>query len=86
MLISKSRWVVLSPFAHIVPRTDASLVSNVIKGVILRVITRANVDCVDTWGRRKAMILGVMEMRISMLLTRVVLKTEGKSSIFPNFR
>ena len=62
---------------------SASLLANVIEGVILNVVTFPNMYYLDTWGRRKPMILGAIGMGISMLLIGVVLKTLGNPSYSP---
>ncbi|KAI9819640.1 MAG: hypothetical protein M1827_007090 [Pycnora praestabilis] len=63
--------------------TEASLLSNVIEGVILNVVTWPNMYYLDTWGRRKPMILGAIGMGISMLLIGVLLKTLGNPAYSP---
>ena len=63
--------------------TDASLLSNVIEGVILNVVTWPNMYYLDTWGRRKPMILGAIGMGICMMLIGVLLKTTGHPSYSP---
>ncbi|MCJ1454163.1 hypothetical protein MMC28_004513 [Mycoblastus sanguinarius] len=63
--------------------SEASLLSNVIEGVILNVVTWPNMYYLDTWGRRKPMILGAIGMGISMLLIGVLLKAEGNPSYSP---
>lgn len=60
--------------------SEASLLANVIEGVILNVVTWPNMYYLDTWGRRKPMILGAIGMGISMLLIGVILKAEGDPS------
>ena len=60
--------------------TSASLLSNVIDGVVLNVVTWPNMYYLDTWGRRKPMIFGALAMGICMLLIGVILKTEGSPS------
>ena len=63
--------------------SEASLLSNVIEGVILNVVTWPNMYYLDTWGRRKPMILGAIGMGICMLLIGVILKAEGNPSYSP---
>ena len=60
--------------------TSASLLSNVIDGVVLNVVTWPNMYYLDTWGRRKPMIFGALAMGICMLLIGVLLKAEGSPS------
>ena len=60
--------------------SEASLLSNVIEGVILNVVTWPNMYYLDTWGRRRPMILGAIGMGICMLLIGVLLKAEGNPS------
>jgi len=60
--------------------TAASLLSNVIDGVILNVVTLPNMYYTDTWGRRRPMILGAIAMGICMLMIGVLLTTEGNPS------
>lgn len=57
--------------------TQASLLANVVDGVILNVMTFPNMYYLDTWGRRIPMILGAIGMGIAMLLVGTILKTEG---------
>lgn len=57
--------------------TEASLLSNVIDGVVLNVVTWPNMYYLDTWGRRRPMILGAIGMGICMLMVGVLLRTEG---------
>lgn len=47
--------------------SEASLLANVIDGVILNIVTWPNMYYLDTWGRRKPMVLGAIGMGISML-------------------
>lgn len=63
-----------------VSSSSASLLANVIEGVILNVVTWPNMYYLDTWGRRKPMILGAIFMGIFMLLIGVLLKAEGNPS------
>ena len=60
--------------------TEASLLANVIDGVVLNVVTWPNMYFLDTWGRRRPMILGAIGMGICMLLVGVLLKTLGHPS------
>jgi len=64
--------------------TKASLLANVIDGVILNVVTLPNMYYLDTWGRRRPMILGAIAMGICMLLVGVLLKTEGSPKYDPS--
>jgi MFS family permease len=57
--------------------TQASLLANGIEGVVLNVFTWVNMWYIDTWGRRKPMIIGAIGMAISMMLIGVIMKTEG---------
>lgn len=60
--------------------SEASLLANVIEGVILNVVTLPNMYYLDTWGRRKPMILGAIGMGLCMLMIGVLLKAEGNPS------
>lgn len=62
---------------------EASLLANVIDGVILNVVTWPNMYYLDTWGRRKPMILGAVAMGICMLIVGVLLRTEGSPAYDP---
>uniref|UniRef100_A0A060T5C6 ARAD1B09900p n=1 Tax=Blastobotrys adeninivorans TaxID=409370 RepID=A0A060T5C6_BLAAD len=57
--------------------TEASLLSNVIQSVILNVVTWPNMYFLDTWGRRRPMVLGAIGMCICMLLIGVIFKSCG---------
>ena len=57
--------------------SSASLLSNVIEGVVLNVVTLPNMYYLDAWGRRRPMILGAIAMGICMLLIGVLLRTLG---------
>lgn len=57
--------------------SEASLLANVIDGVILNAVTWPNMYFLDTWGRRIPMVLGAIGMCICMLMVGVLLKTEG---------
>jgi hypothetical protein len=59
--------------------TQASLLANGIEGVVLNVSTWVNMWYIDTWGRRRPMIIGAIGMGISMMLIGVIMKTEGAS-------
>ena len=62
---------------------SASLLANVIEGVILNAVTLPNMYYLDVWGRRKPMILGAIGMGISMLLIGILLKALGNPSYSP---
>jgi len=64
--------------------TSASLLANVVDGVILNVVTFPNMYYLDTWGRRIPMILGAVGMGITMLLVGTILKTEGNPHYDPS--
>ncbi|KAJ6104698.1 hypothetical protein N7523_011018 [Penicillium sp. IBT 18751x] len=57
--------------------TQASLLANGIQGVILNVITWINMWYIDSWGRRRPMIIGALGMAVSMMLIGVIMKTMG---------
>ena len=57
--------------------TQASLLANGLEGVVLNVFVWVNMWYIDTWGRRKPMIIGVIAMGISMMLIGVIMKTQG---------
>jgi MFS family permease len=63
--------------------SEASLLANVIEGIILNVVTWPNMYYLDIWGRRKPMVLGAIGMGISMLVIGVILKTKGDPSYSP---
>ncbi|CAN6674855.1 hexose transporter Hxt17p [Trichomonascus vanleenenianus] len=64
--------------------TEASLLSNVIQGVILNVVTWPNMYYLDTWGRRRPLILGAISMGVCMLLIGVIMKTVGHPHTNPD--
>ena len=66
-----------------VSASSASLLSNVIEGVILNVVTLPNMYYLDTWGRRKPMILGAIGMGFCMLMIGVLLEAEGNPAYDP---
>ncbi|RLL95720.1 hypothetical protein CFD26_104210 [Aspergillus turcosus] len=57
--------------------TQASLLANGIQGVVLNVITWINMWYIDSWGRRRPMIIGALGMAVSMMLIGVIMKTMG---------
>ena len=57
--------------------TSSSLLANGLQGVVLNVFTWVNMWWIDTWGRRKPMIIGAIGMGISMMLIGVIMKTKG---------
>lgn len=57
---------------------EASLLSNVIQGIVLNVLTLPMMYYLDTWGRRKPMYIGTVMMGSFMLLIGVLLKTTGR--------
>lgn len=57
--------------------TQTSLLANGIQGAVLNVFTWPNMYWMDTWGRRKPMIIGAFGMAISMMLIGVIMKTKG---------
>jgi hypothetical protein len=57
--------------------TSSSLLANGLQGVVLNVFTWINMWYVDTWGRWWPTILGAAAMGISMMLTGVIMATEG---------
>ena len=57
--------------------TSSSLLANGIQGVVLNVFTWVNMWYIDTWGRRKPMILGAIAMGISMMLIGIIMVSEG---------
>ena len=67
-----------------VSSSSASLLANVIEGVILNIVTLPNMYYLDTWGRRKPMILGALGMGICMLLIGVLLKATGHPAYSPS--
>lgn len=61
--------------------TRASLLANGIQGVVLNVFVWPNMYWIDTWGRRRPMIIGGIGMGISMMLIGTLMATLGKSPI-----
>lgn len=59
--------------------TQGSLLANGIQGAVLNVFTWPNMYWMDTWGRRKPMVIGGFGMAISMMLIGVIMKTKGLS-------
>jgi MFS family permease len=57
--------------------TKASLLANGLEGVVLNVFVWVNMWYIDTWGRRRPMIIGAIAMGISMMLIGVIMKTQG---------
>lgn len=57
--------------------TQASLLANGIQGAVLNVITWINMWYIDSWGRRKPMVIGGIGMGISMLLIGVIMVAKG---------
>jgi MFS family permease len=58
-------------------KTKSSLLANGLQGVMLNVFTWVNMWYIDTWGRRRPMIIGALGMGISMMLIGVIMKTKG---------
>jgi MFS family permease len=58
--------------------TQASLLANGIQGAVLNVVTWVNMWYIDTWGRRRPMVIGAIGMGISMMLIGVIMVTKGK--------
>lgn len=58
--------------------TSASLLANGLQGVVLNVFTWPDMYFMDTWGRRKPMVIGGFGMGIAMMLIGVIMKTKGK--------
>lgn len=63
--------------------TEASLLSNVIQGIVLNIVTLPNMYYLDTWGRRRPMVWGALGMGICMMLIGVILKTCGNPKMDP---
>ncbi len=59
--------------------TAASLLANGLQGVVLNIFTLPNMYWMDSWGRRKPMVIGGIGMGISMMLIGVLMKTMGKT-------
>lgn len=55
-----------------------SLLANGIQGAVLNVFTWPNMYWMDTWGRRKPMVIGALGMAICMMLIGVIMKTTGR--------
>ena len=61
--------------------TSASLLANGLQGVILNIFTLPNMYYMDSWGRRRPMIIGGIGMGIAMMLIGVIMKTKGEPYI-----
>lgn len=61
--------------------TSASLLANGLQGVILNIFTLPNMYYMDSWGRRRPMIIGGVGMGIAMMLIGVIMKTKGERNI-----
>jgi MFS family permease len=59
--------------------TASSLLANGLQGVVLNVFTWINMWYIDSWGRRRPMIIGAVAMGISMMLIGVIMVTQGTS-------
>ncbi|RAO73330.1 uncharacterized protein BHQ10_009342 [Talaromyces amestolkiae] len=57
--------------------TSASLLANGLQGVILNIFTLPNMYYMDSWGRRRPMIVGGVGMGVAMMLIGVIMKTKG---------
>jgi hypothetical protein len=64
--------------------TSASLLANGLQGVILNIFTLPNMYYMDSWGRRRPMIIGGIGMGIAMMLIGVIMKTKGEPSTYIN--
>jgi hypothetical protein len=58
--------------------TTSSLLANGIQGAVLNIFTLPNMYFMDTWGRRRPMIIGGIGMGISMMLIGIIMKTKGE--------
>lgn len=62
--------------------TQASLLANGIQGAVLNVVTWINMWYIDSWGRRRPMVIGAIGMGISMMLIGVIMVTKGMPQSF----
>lgn len=60
-----------------ISQTQGSLLANGIQGLVLNIFTWPDMFYMDTWGRRRPMIIGAIGMAISMMLIAVIMKTMG---------
>ena len=60
--------------------TSSSLLANGIQGAVLNIFVWPDMYWMDTWGRRRPMIIGGVAMGISMMLIGTIMKTCGESS------
>ena len=58
-------------------QTKSALLANGIQGLVLNVFVWPNMYWMDTWGRRRPMIIGGVGMGISMMLIGVLMVTKG---------
>lgn len=63
--------------------TSASLLANGLQGLVLNLFTLPDMYWMDTWGRRKPMVIGAVGMGVSMMLIGVIMKTCGDPSYDP---
>jgi len=61
--------------------TASSLLANGIQGAVLNIFTLPNMYFMDSWGRRRPMIIGGIGMGISMMLIGIIMKTKGEQNI-----
>lgn len=66
--------------------TSASLLANGLQGVILNIFTLPNMYYMDSWGRRRPMIIGGIGMGIAMMMIGVIMKTKGEPSTHTSIR
>lgn len=60
-----------------ISKTQGSLLANGLQGLVLNIFTLPDMYYMDTWGRRKPMIVGGVGMGISMMLIGVLMRTKG---------
>ena len=60
--------------------TASSLLANGIQGAVLNIFTLPNMYFMDSWGRRRPMIIGGIGMGVSMMLIGIIMKTRGEET------
>ena len=57
--------------------TSSSLLANGLQGVVLNIFTLPDMYYMDTWGRRRPMIIGGVGMGVCMMVIAVLMRTKG---------
>ena len=58
--------------------TRSALLANGLQGLVLNVFTWPNMYWMDSWGRRRPMIIGAVGMGVALMIIAVLMKTQGK--------